>query len=277
MGPNGSGKSTLLRVLSTAIAPDAGTFRVGGADGLKEQRKVRATHGPDGRPAYALRRPHGEGERLLLRPRLRDGERPRPRASSPSSSTTSTSRSTRTTGSRPTPTGWARSSRSSRRWRTGRRCCFWTSPRSGSTTPPSSPTSARSGSSPPPAWPSCSRATRWTRSSPSATASAFLHRGKVRRRGHAGGTRLLRRGRQARRGDAAQPGRVRFGRRRSRVSSASCRKGGTWSSTARSVPGIVADVVAGLVAAGGDIVNLVCREAESGGRVREAHRGGVAP
>ncbi|HET7271689.1 MAG TPA: ABC transporter ATP-binding protein [Rubrobacter sp.] len=45
MGPNGSGKSTLLRVLSTAIAPDSGTFNVGGADGLKEKRKVRASMG----------------------------------------------------------------------------------------------------------------------------------------------------------------------------------------------------------------------------------------
>src|SRR5215210_5239504 len=41
MGPNGSGKSTLLRVLSTAVAPDSGTLRVGGVDGLKEKRKVR--------------------------------------------------------------------------------------------------------------------------------------------------------------------------------------------------------------------------------------------
>ncbi len=45
MGPNGSGKSTLLRILSTAIAPDAGSFRVGGADGLREKRKVRARMG----------------------------------------------------------------------------------------------------------------------------------------------------------------------------------------------------------------------------------------
>jgi ABC-2 type transport system ATP-binding protein len=45
MGPNGSGKSTLLRVLSTAIAPDSGVFRVGGACGLKERRKVRARLG----------------------------------------------------------------------------------------------------------------------------------------------------------------------------------------------------------------------------------------
>jgi ABC-type multidrug transport system ATPase subunit len=45
MGPNGSGKSTLLRILSTAIAPDSGTFRVGGIDGLNEKRKVRARMG----------------------------------------------------------------------------------------------------------------------------------------------------------------------------------------------------------------------------------------
>src|SRR5215218_992956 len=45
LGPNGSGKSTLLGVLSTAIAPDSGTFRIGGADGLKEKRKVRASMG----------------------------------------------------------------------------------------------------------------------------------------------------------------------------------------------------------------------------------------
>ncbi len=45
MGPNGSGKSTLLRVLSTAIAPQSGTFRIGGADGLTERRKARAKMG----------------------------------------------------------------------------------------------------------------------------------------------------------------------------------------------------------------------------------------
>jgi ABC-type multidrug transport system ATPase subunit len=42
MGPNGSGKSTLLRILSTAIAPESGSFRVGGADGVREKQKVRA-------------------------------------------------------------------------------------------------------------------------------------------------------------------------------------------------------------------------------------------
>jgi ABC-type multidrug transport system ATPase subunit len=45
MGPNGSGKSTLLRVLSTAIAPESGSFRIGGADGTKERQKARARMG----------------------------------------------------------------------------------------------------------------------------------------------------------------------------------------------------------------------------------------
>ncbi len=45
MGPNGSGKSTLLRVLSTATTPDSGSFSVGGADGLKGRREVRARTG----------------------------------------------------------------------------------------------------------------------------------------------------------------------------------------------------------------------------------------
>jgi len=45
MGPNGSGKSTLLRVLSTAIAPESGTFRIGDVNGLEEQQKARAKMG----------------------------------------------------------------------------------------------------------------------------------------------------------------------------------------------------------------------------------------
>ncbi len=45
LGPNGSGKSTLLRVLSTAIAPNSGTFRIGGVDGLKEPQRARAKMG----------------------------------------------------------------------------------------------------------------------------------------------------------------------------------------------------------------------------------------
>lgn len=45
VGPNGSGKSTLLRVLSTAIEPDDGTFRVAGLDGSKDRRKARTKMG----------------------------------------------------------------------------------------------------------------------------------------------------------------------------------------------------------------------------------------
>jgi len=45
MGPNGSGKSTLLRILSTAIAPESGTFRIGDADGTKERQRARARMG----------------------------------------------------------------------------------------------------------------------------------------------------------------------------------------------------------------------------------------
>lgn len=45
MGPNGSGKSTLLRVLSTAIAPESGSFRIGGTDGTREKQKARAGMG----------------------------------------------------------------------------------------------------------------------------------------------------------------------------------------------------------------------------------------
>ncbi len=45
VGPNGSGKSTLLRILSTAIKPDEGSFRICGFDGGKEKRKVRAKLG----------------------------------------------------------------------------------------------------------------------------------------------------------------------------------------------------------------------------------------
>ena len=45
LGPNGSGKSTLLRILSTAMEPESGTFRIGNADGVREKRRVRAKTG----------------------------------------------------------------------------------------------------------------------------------------------------------------------------------------------------------------------------------------
>lgn len=45
MGPNGSGKSTLLRVLSTALRPQSGTLRVDGLDAFGERRRVRSKLG----------------------------------------------------------------------------------------------------------------------------------------------------------------------------------------------------------------------------------------
>jgi ABC-2 type transport system ATP-binding protein len=45
MGPNGSGKSTLLRVLSTALAPQSGTLRINGVNALRERRRVRSKMG----------------------------------------------------------------------------------------------------------------------------------------------------------------------------------------------------------------------------------------
>ena len=42
LGPNGAGKTTIVRVLSTLLAPDAGTARVAGHDVLSDPTRVRA-------------------------------------------------------------------------------------------------------------------------------------------------------------------------------------------------------------------------------------------
>ena len=45
LGPNGSGKTTTVKVLTTILAPTAGTARVAGFDVTKDQKKVRARIG----------------------------------------------------------------------------------------------------------------------------------------------------------------------------------------------------------------------------------------
>ena len=45
LGPNGAGKTTLVRILTTLLAPDAGTARVAGHDVVREAPRVRAEIG----------------------------------------------------------------------------------------------------------------------------------------------------------------------------------------------------------------------------------------
>jgi ABC-2 type transport system ATP-binding protein len=48
LGPNGSGKTTTVQILSTLLAPDAGTVRVAGHDLTTEPDKIRAAIGVTG-------------------------------------------------------------------------------------------------------------------------------------------------------------------------------------------------------------------------------------
>jgi ABC-2 type transport system ATP-binding protein len=48
LGPNGSGKTTTVQILSTLLAPDAGTVRVAGHDLMAEPDKIRAAIGVTG-------------------------------------------------------------------------------------------------------------------------------------------------------------------------------------------------------------------------------------
>ncbi|EST38052.1 ABC transporter [Streptomycetaceae bacterium MP113-05] len=51
LGPNGSGKTTLVRMLSTLLAPDAGTATVAGYDVVRQPRQLRRTIGLTGQYA----------------------------------------------------------------------------------------------------------------------------------------------------------------------------------------------------------------------------------
>ena len=44
LGPNGAGKSTTVRMLTTLLAPSAGSARVAGYDVVKEAAMVRRPH-----------------------------------------------------------------------------------------------------------------------------------------------------------------------------------------------------------------------------------------
>ncbi|MFC6344951.1 ATP-binding cassette domain-containing protein, partial [Nocardioides hankookensis] len=48
LGPNGAGKTTLVRILSTLLAADAGTARVGGHDVAQQSDAVRRSIGVTG-------------------------------------------------------------------------------------------------------------------------------------------------------------------------------------------------------------------------------------
>jgi len=45
LGPNGSGKTTMVKMLTTILAPTAGTARVGGFDVIADQAEVRSRIG----------------------------------------------------------------------------------------------------------------------------------------------------------------------------------------------------------------------------------------
>jgi ABC-2 type transport system ATP-binding protein len=51
LGPNGAGKTTAVRVLTTLLAPDAGTARVAGLDVVAQAHELRARIGPAGQYA----------------------------------------------------------------------------------------------------------------------------------------------------------------------------------------------------------------------------------
>src|SRR5215213_7585353 len=62
LGPNGAGKSTTLRMLTTLIAPTAGTAAVNGHDVVRDQRAVRRSIGYVGQGNGAGHQQRGRDE-----------------------------------------------------------------------------------------------------------------------------------------------------------------------------------------------------------------------
>ncbi len=71
LGPNGAGKTTLVRILSTLVAPDAGTARVAGYDVLRQPRQLRRVIGLTGQYASVDEKLSGR-ENLYMIGRLLD-------------------------------------------------------------------------------------------------------------------------------------------------------------------------------------------------------------
>src|ERR1043165_5947823 len=57
LGPNGAGKTTAVRVMTTLLAPDAGTVTVAGLDVVEDATELRARIGLAGQHAAAADHP----------------------------------------------------------------------------------------------------------------------------------------------------------------------------------------------------------------------------
>ncbi|GAB3587601.1 daunorubicin resistance protein DrrA family ABC transporter ATP-binding protein [Amycolatopsis endophytica] len=69
LGPNGAGKSTTVKILTTLLAPDSGTARVGGFDVVRQAREVRRIIGVTGQQTAVDRILTGH-ENLVMMGRL---------------------------------------------------------------------------------------------------------------------------------------------------------------------------------------------------------------
>ena len=132
LGPNGAGKTTAVRILTTILAPDAGTGRVLGYDVVAQAEQVRTLIGLAGQYAAVDENLTGR-ENLVMVGRLNHMARPAV-GRGPSSCSSSSASPTPATGpSRPTPAACAGASTWPPPWWPGPRCSSSTSPPPGST------------------------------------------------------------------------------------------------------------------------------------------------